>query len=137
MRAAATQSGPHITLPTGIWTPKSIALTVVGFSITMLLMGGASGLVNHEFRRAEWHFAASALLILAFFRRRKIVLAMQLIGWPLAMAGPIALVKPTPSGIAITLTDSVAFVVLLVYLAKKYPNATRADFQKFFDRDPA
>jgi hypothetical protein len=136
-RATVIQSGPHFAQPTGIWKPKVIALTVLGFGITVLLMAGASHLPSHQFRQAEWDFAASALLIFAFFRHRRIALAIELIAWPLAMAGPIALVKPTPLGLAITLTEGAAFFVLLVCLAKKYPNATRGDLQKLFDRDPA
>jgi hypothetical protein len=48
---------------------------------------------------------------------------------------PIALVNPTPLGIAVTLTEGAALAILLVYLAKKYPNWKRGDLSRFIDRD--
>jgi hypothetical protein len=137
-RTIAAQSAPHphIALPTGIWTPKVIALTAAGCVIVILLFVGASNLFSQQFRPAAWAFAASALLIVAFFRRRRIALALLLIGTPLAWAWPIEIVKPTVAGTWIILADGAALIALIIWLTRKYPNAKRGDLQKFFDRDP-
>lgn len=128
--------GPNAGGPT-IWTPKVIALTTMGAGITLLFVGGVNEIIRHQFRMAAWLLFVGVGLVAVFFRHRKIALAITVPSVLLAMAGPIVLVRPTRSGIVITLVSAVLLLVLSMWLAKRYPHMRRGDFKQFFDRDPA
>jgi hypothetical protein len=137
MRDAVTHNRtPEMKPSATLWTPKVIALTAIGFIVTILLIMGTSNLVRHRLKPATWEIAAGAALILVFSRHRRIALALNVLAWLLVMAGPIALVKPTLLGITVTFSSGTLLLALTMWLAKKYPEANRGDLKKFFDRDP-
>lgn len=120
------------------WTPKVAALGFVGCVITVLFMIGVPALWRHQFRLATWSLLLGAGLTFIFFRHRKIAFAIIVLSFFLGTAGPIALVHPTGAGIAITLVSAFLALVLVLSVARKYPNLRRKGPRDWslFDRDP-
>jgi hypothetical protein len=101
-------------------------------------MIGVPALWRHQFRLATWSLLLGAGLTFIFFRHRKIAFAIIVLSFFLGTAGPIALVHPTGAGIAITLVSAFLALVLVLSVARKYPNLRRKGPRDWslFDRDP-
>jgi len=118
------------------WTPKIAALYIIGSVITVLFMISTSEFWKRDFRPAIRHLAYGAVLILIFFRRRKIALTMIALSFICVNVGLNALFHPTRAGILVTLGSIVGMYALSIWGAKKYPHLKRKDWKMLFDRDP-
>lgn len=134
-RAAALQPGPKVTA-LSIWTPKVIALTVLGAGITLLFVGGVNEIVKHNFRTAAWLLFVGAGLAVVFFRHRKIALAMIVPSVLFAMTMLPPPLHHTLLAITIGLMSLAFLLVFSMWLEKRYPHMKRSDLKKIFDRDP-
>ena len=136
MRVAAIRGGWNIPLSNGIWTPKVIALTCVGVVIMFLYFGSVGSFLKNDTRHAIWLLVVCVGLTIVFFRHRKIALAVILLSVLCGWSYPIAVVKPTVLGWAVTLLSGACLLAMSIWLTRKYPDMKRRDVKKFFDRDP-
>ncbi len=118
------------------WTPKVIALTVVGSVATVLLIMSVTRFWRHQFHQAIWLFALGLLLVLIFFRHRKIAFSLIALTFVFVNAGLDVPFHPTVPGIITTLVSGGLLYRLAMWANTRYAHFKRSDFKKFFDRDP-
>jgi hypothetical protein len=131
-RRAREEANVPIVGPPTIWTPKVIALTIVGAAVTLLFLGGVTGILRHQFSVAILMLLAGSILTVAFFRRRKIALAVIMPCVLLAMAEPM----DSKLARSITVGSAGALLILIIWIAKRYPHMKRGDFRRLFDTEP-
>jgi|SRR5215469_3375275 len=118
------------------WTPKVAALVVTGCVITVLFIMSVTALWRHQLRPATLYFMFGVVLALAFFRHRKIALAIVGLSFVLVNVGFHALFHPTPVGIAITVVSAFLLYSLVLWGARRHPRLAAKDWKTLFDRDP-
>jgi hypothetical protein len=119
-----------------LWTPKVVALTILGWAITVLILMSASLSWRHQFRQASYCLALGVALTFVFFRHRRIAFATTALSFLLINAGLIVPFRPTLLGITITVVSALGLYLLAVWETRRYPDMKRGDFKKFFDGDP-
>jgi putative flippase GtrA len=118
------------------WTPKVAALAAVGCAITILFMMSISLVWRHQFQAATWRLALGLLLIVVFFRRRRIAFLTIALSFLLVIYGLDVPFHPTVLGIVVTLVSAFLLYSLAVWENRRYPNLKRRDWKVFFDGDP-
>lgn len=117
-------------------TPKIVALQVLGWGITIFGMMSTTLFWRHNFRPAISYLALAMLLILIFFRNRKIAFAIIALSFLVVNVGLTALFHPRAVGILVTLGSIMCMYVLVIWGARKYPHLRGQDWKIFFDKDP-
>jgi hypothetical protein len=118
------------------WTPKIAALTFVGFVSTFLFISSLARFWTHQFVSGTWRLSVAVLLLLIFFRHRKIAFAIVALSSILVNAGLSAPFHPSVLGVTATVVSAALLYLLAVWAAQRYPHLRRQDWKAFFDRDP-
>lgn len=118
------------------WTPKIAALTFVGFVSTFLFISSLGRFWTHRFASGAWRLGVAVLLVLIFFRHRKIAFAMVALSSILVNAGLSVPSHPSVLGVTATLVSAALLYLLAVWTAQRYPDLKRQDWKALFDRDP-
>jgi len=116
------------------WTPKVVALTVVGFVATILFTMSVTLFWRHEFQSAIWRFGVGLLLVVIFFQHRKF--AFSIVALSLLFVNAAVPLQLSFLGITTALVSGALLCALGVWATRRYPHLKRGDLNKFFDRDP-
>lgn len=118
------------------WTPKMVALVLIGAGVSVLFIMSITLVSRHQFRSAAWLATIGVLLTVIFFRHRKIAFAMTVLSWLLVNAGITAPFHPTAPGIITALVSAFLLGCLCMWMRRRYPHLKRIGLKQLFDGDP-
>jgi uncharacterized membrane protein len=117
------------------WTPKVIVVSLVGSVATILFIMSGTRFWRHQFQPAIWQLALGLLLVLIFFRSRKIALSLIALTFVFVNAALDFPFHPTVPGFIIVTVTGALIVIWCIVVTNRYPNFYGKDFNKIFDRD--
>jgi hypothetical protein len=116
---------------------RELLLAVIGWAVTLLLIMTGTDLYAHAYREGILFLVVAAALAFAFFRKRKILLAIISLSWVLVNAGLAAPFHPSVLGYALTIGSAAGLYFIVRWTYKRYPYLTYKNLHPLFDGEAA
>ncbi|HWY42332.1 MAG TPA: hypothetical protein VNX66_02460 [Candidatus Sulfotelmatobacter sp.] len=110
-------------------------LMFVAVSVTILFIMSCTDFWKHNYSEGFAFLCLGFLLALLFFRKRKIALATVGLSFLLVSAGLRAAFHPSIPGVLITISALAGLYLIILWDAKRNPDAPARDWKSFFDNE--
>jgi len=118
-------------------TGREILLVFTGAVIALLLVAAGTSFYNHDYPHGIWCFLVALVLVVAFFRKRKLALAASSLGSILALGSLGFPFHPSLAGLVLLLSCAVALYFTARWSYKKYPCLSYKHMHTFFKGEAA
>ena len=115
---------------------RETLMVFLGAAITILLIKSAVYLSNHNYRLGALYLVMGSGLAFLFFRKRRVIFSIIVLVFILVNVGLTAIFHPSVVGALVTLGSAGGLYFIIRRGVREYPNRTRKDMHKLFDKDP-
>ena len=124
-------------LATPKMTGREILLVFTGAVIALLLVATGTSFYNHDYPHGIWCFLVALVLVVAFFRKRKLALVATSLGSILALGSLGFPFHPSLAGLVLLLSCAVALYFTARWSYKKYPYLSYRHMHTVFEGEAA
>ena len=116
---------------------REIILVFIGAAVVQLLIMTGDSFYGREYRAGVLFLASAGVLVLVFFRQRKIVLTIISLSWVLVSAGLTAPFHPSALVYALTFGSAAGLYFIARWSYKRYPYLSYEHLHAVFEGEAA
>lgn len=118
-------------------TARETLLVFTGAAIALLLVATGTSFYNHDYRHGIWCFLAAIVLVVVFFRKRKVALVITSLSSILALGSLGFPFHPSLAGLVLLLGCAAALYFTVRWSYKKHPYLSYRHMHAVFEGEAA